>query len=226
LLNDRFAASKSRVTLPRSGQEETFDGGTEIVDNPAIDQKAGGYMFGLGDVFGSKRRKAAIDEKRLAFYMGYAFSHAIHVQHRLAPGELTVPYVVYWDNETPTPVPYPAATQHEAVAHAQSARDQATPGSGWSSGREGVVTQSNGAKMDVLVIEGWVPGLDVPLEVFVYYRTEPFRLIQGFLWKTHAQARKDGPSFMAEFKRGILAQPFGQQCVECIDNAERVQFVS
>ncbi|KVF80765.1 hypothetical protein WJ22_27565 [Burkholderia vietnamiensis] len=80
--------------------------------------------------------------------------------------------------------------------------------------------------MDVLVIEGWVPGLDVPLEMFVYYRSEPFRLIQGFLWKAHAQARKDGPSFMAEFRRGILAQPFGQQCMECIDNAELVQFVS
>ncbi|AVR14085.1 hypothetical protein WJ19_26975 [Burkholderia vietnamiensis] len=62
--------------------------------------------------------------------------------------------------------------------------------------------------------------------MFVYYRSEPFRLIQGFLWKAHAQARKDGPSFMAEFRRGILAQPFGQQCMECIDNAELVQFVS
>lgn len=183
-------------------------------------------MIRLGDVFGRKRRKAPIDEKRVAFYMGYAFSHAIHVRHLLAPGELTVPYVVYWDNETPTPVPYPAATQHEAVAKAQSARDQATSGSGWSSGREGTVTQSNGAKMDVLVIEGWVPGLDVPLEVFVYYRTEPFRLIRGFLWKAHAQARKDGPSFMGEFKRGILAQPFGQQSMECIDNAEHVQLVN
>ncbi|MBR8357884.1 hypothetical protein KDW10_11030 [Burkholderia vietnamiensis] len=212
--------------LTRFGHEGTFDRGAEIVDNSAIDQKGGGCMFGLGDVFGSKRRRGSIDEKRLAFYMGYAFSHAIHVQHLLVPGELTVPYVVYWDNETPTPVPYPAATQHEAIANAQSARDRASSGSGWSSGREGNVTQSNGAKMDVLVIEGWVPGLDVPLEMFVYYRTEPFRLIQGFLWKAHAQARRDGPSFMAEFRRGILAQPFGQQCMECIDNAELVQFVS
>lgn len=171
-------------------------------------------------------RLRGLVEEWLAFYMGYAFSHAIHVQHLLAPGELTVPYVVYWDNETPTPVPYPAATQHEAVANAHSARDQASSRSGWSSGREGTVTQSNGAKMDVLVIEGWVPGLDVPLEVFVYYRTDPFRLIQGFLWKAHAQARKDDLSFMAEFKRGILAQPFGQQCMECIDNAVCVQFVS
>lgn len=151
--------------------------------------------------------KAAIDEKRLAFYMGYAFSHAIQVQHLLAPGELTVPYVVYWDNETPTPVPYPAATQHEAVANAQSAREQAVSGSGWSSGREGTITQGNGAKMDVLVIEGWVPGLDVPLEVFVYYRKDPFRLFQGFLWKAPCagaqrwpilhggiQARNSGPT--------------------------------
>ncbi|MGP8436161.1 hypothetical protein ACT2FY_18155 [Paraburkholderia fungorum] len=183
-------------------------------------------MIRFGDIFGSKRRQAAIDEKRLAFYMGYAFSHAIQVQHLLAPGELTVPYVVYWDKEMPVPVPYPAATQHESVANAQSARQQATSGSGWSSGREGAITQSNGAKMDVLVIEGWVPGLDVPLEVFVYYRKDPFRLIQGFLWKAHAQVRNDGPSFMAEFKRGILAQSFGQQCMETIDNAERVQFVS
>jgi hypothetical protein len=183
-------------------------------------------MVSFGDIFGSKRRKTAIDEKRLAFYMGYAFSHAIQVQHLLAPGELTVPYVVYWDNETPTPVPYPAATQHEAVTNAQSARERAASGSGWSSGREGTITQGNGAKMDVLVIEGWVPGLDVPLEVFVYCRKDPFRLIQGFLWRAHAQARKDGPSFMTEFRRGILGQPFGQRCLEVVDNAERVQFVS
>lgn len=183
-------------------------------------------MFGLGGVLGSKVRKAAIDEKRLAFYMGYGFSHAIHVQHLLAPSELMVPYVVYWDNDTPTPVPYPAATQHEAVANARSSRDQVIAGSGWSSGIEGTVTQSSGVKMDVLVIEGWVPGLDVPLEVFVYYKRDPFKMIQGFFWKAHEQARKDGPSFMAEFKRGILAQPFGQQCMQCIDNAERVQFVS
>ena len=45
-------------------------------------------MIRFGDVFGSKRRKAAIDEKRLAFYMGYAFSHAIQVQYLLTPGEL------------------------------------------------------------------------------------------------------------------------------------------
>ncbi|WP_321867669.1 hypothetical protein [Paraburkholderia tropica] len=183
-------------------------------------------MIRFGNVFGSKRRKAEIDEKRLAFYMGYAFSHAIQVQHLLAPGELTVPYVVYWDKEIPAPVPYPAATQHEAVANAQSAREQAISGSGWSSGREGLIAQSNGEKMDVLVIEGWVPGLDVPLEVFVYYRKDPFRLLQGFLWKTHEQARKDGPSFMVEFRRGILAQPFGQQCMEVIDNAEPVQYVN
>jgi hypothetical protein len=179
----------------------------------------------LGDVFGSKRRNAAINEKRLAFYMGYAFSHGVNVQHLLSPGELAVPYVVYWDSETPTPVPYPAATQHEAVANARSAREQAVDGCGWSSGREGTITQSDGTKLDILLIEGWVPGLDVPLEMFVYYRTEPFRLIHGFMWKEHAQARKEGQSFMADFKRGILMQPFGQRCMEDIENAERVQFV-
>jgi hypothetical protein len=214
------------VRSTTTGHERTVDAGSEIVDNSAIDKKSGEYMIRFGDVFGGKRRTAPIDEKRLAFYMGYAFSHAIQVQHLLAPGELTVPYVVYWDKETPTPVPYPAETQHEAVASAQSAREQVTSGSGWSSGREGTITQSNGTKMDVLLIEGWVPGLDVPLEVFVYCRRAPFRLIHGFLWQSHAQARKDATSFNAEFKRGILAQPFGQKCMEVIDNAERVQFVS
>jgi hypothetical protein len=31
---------------------------------------------------------------------------------------------------------------------------------------------------------------------------------------------------MAEFKRGILAQAFGQQWMEVVDNAQGVQFVS
>jgi hypothetical protein len=179
----------------------------------------------FGDVFGIKRRNSAMNEKHLALYMGYAFSHGINVQHLLAPGELTVPYVVYWDNGTPTPVPYPAATQHEAVANSRSAREQTVGGSGWSSGREGTITQNDGTKLDILLIEGWVPGLDVPLEMFVYYRTQPFRLIHGFMWKEHAQARKEGQSFMTDFKRGILMQPFGQRCMEDIENAERVQFV-
>ena len=166
-----------------------------------------------------------MNEKHLALYMGYAFSHGINVQHLLAPGELTVLYVVYWNNKTPTPVPYSAATQHEAVANARSAREQAVGVSGWSSGREGTVTQNDGTKLDILLIEGWVPGLDVPLEMLVYYRTQPFRLIDGFMWKEHAQARKDRQSFMSDFQRGIFMQPFGQRCMEEVENAERVRFV-
>jgi hypothetical protein len=179
----------------------------------------------FGNFFNPRRLSSAVNEEHLALYMGYAFSHGINVQHLVVPGELTVPYVIYWENETPTPVPYPAATQYEAVENARSAREQVDGGTGWSSGREGVVAQGDGAKLDVLLIEGWVPGLTTPLEMFVYYRTQPFRLIHGFMWKEHAQARKEGKSFMANFKRGILMQPFGQRCMEDIENAERVQFV-
>lgn len=178
----------------------------------------------LGGLFSRKQQNVTPDEKRLALYMGYAFSHGINIQHILSPGELTVPYVVHWNNETPTPVPYPAATQQEAVANAYSAREQASEGHGWSSGLEGAIDLGNGTKMDILVIEGWVPGLVSPLEMFVYCRREPFRLVHGFMWKGHEQARKDAQSFMADFKRGILMQPFGQQCLEYVENGERVQF--
>jgi len=152
--------------------------------------------------------------------MGYAFSHAINVQHLLAPGELTVPYVVYWNEEEPTPVHYAAETQREAVEKALVARNQYSDGTGWSSGREGLIDQGDGTKLDSLLIEGWVPDLAAPLELLVYYRTEPFRLIQGFMWKNHPQARKDSRAFMTEFKRGILRQPFGQECMEYIECAE------
>lgn len=194
-----------------------------------IDSKSGFYFHGNGHVikFGNlfKKRSAAFNEEHLALYMGYAFSHAIHVQHLVAPGELMVPYVVYWDGETPTPVPYPAPTQHEAVANAVAARERASGVSGWSSGRDAEVTQQDGAKVSGLLISGKVPGLDVPLELFVYYRTEPFRLIGGFMWKVHAQARKDAQSFMADFKRGILMQPFGQRSLDVIEKTEHVQLV-
>jgi len=166
-----------------------------------------------------------MNENLLACYMGYAFSHAINVQHLLSPGELTVPYVVYWKDEEPTPVPYPAETQHEAVEKAHAARVQYSEGTGWSSGREGMIDQGDGTKLDILLIEGWVPDLAPPLELLVYYRTGPFRLIQGFMWKNHPQARKDGRAFMTEFKRGILLQPFGQQCMEYIERAEPVSYV-
>lgn len=163
-----------------------------------------------------------MNENLLACYMGYAFSHAVNVQHVLSPGELTVPYVVYWKDEKPTPVSYSGATQQEAVEKSHAARIQYSDGTGWSSGRECLVDQGNGTKLDGLFIEGWVPGLAPPLELLVYYRTGPFRLIKAFMWKTHPNARKDVRAFMAEFRRGILLQPFGQQCMEYIDRAESV----
>ncbi|NKA72563.1 hypothetical protein GO285_01479 [Ralstonia solanacearum] len=163
-------------------------------------------------------KKPIMDDSRLARYLG--FSQAVHLQHVLAPEELTVPYVVYWDHEVPTPVPYPATTQAEAVEHARAARAQHREGTGWSSGREGWLDLGNGTKAEVLLIEGWVPGLEAPLEMFVYYRREPFRLVQGFLWKDHPQARQDRAAFAAEFKRGILMQPFGEQCLQCVEQAE------
>ena len=161
-----------------------------------------------------------MNEKSLACYMGYAFSQAVNLQHLLSPGDLAVPYVVYWKGEEPTPVPYPAATQQEAVEKAQAARIQYLEGTGWSSGREGLIDQGNGTKLDALLIEGWVPGLAPPVELLVYYLRGPFRLIKGFMWKGHPQARKDPRAFMAEFQRGILLQPFGRQCMEYIERAE------
>lgn len=165
-----------------------------------------------------------MNEILLAYYMGYAFCHGVNVQHLLAPKELTVPYVIYWDSKVPKAIPYPASSQEDAVASARSARRQVHDVTGWSSGREGFVTQKDGTQLDALVVEGWVPSLDVPLEVFVYYRKSPFRLIYGFFWKANPQARKDVQAFAAEFQRGIQAHPFGEQCMNDVQNAERVQF--
>ena len=122
-----------------------------------------------------------------------------------------------------TPVPYPAATQEEGVAKARAARDAAQEITGWSSGREGSVVQKDGTKLDVLFIEGSLPGMNAPLELLTYYRNDPFRLIAGFMWTPHPQVRKDPPVFMADFQRGIHMHPFGQQCMSDLQNAERVQ---
>ena len=164
-----------------------------------------------------------MNEHLLALYMSYALCHGIQVQHLLSKGELTVPYVIYWNEEKPTPVPYPAATQEEGVAKARAARDAAQEITGWSSGREGSVVQKDGTKLDVLFIEGSLPGMSAPLELLTYYRNDPFRLIAGFMWKPHPQVRKDPPVFMADFQRGIHMHPFGQQCMSDLQKAERVQ---
>lgn len=166
-----------------------------------------------------------MNENLLAFYMGYAFSHAINVQCRLAARELMVPFVVYWQGKQPKPVPYPALTQTEAVERANNARTQiAAEITGWSSCREGLVKQNDDTNLDTLFVEGWVLGLAPQLELFVYCRKEPFRLIRGFIWKSHPNARKDIPAFMADFKNGILSQPFGQQCLEYVERAEPAHF--
>ena len=166
-----------------------------------------------------------MNENLLAFYMGYAFCHAVNLQHVLEPEALMAPFVVYWQDKQPNPVPYPAATQSEAVERASVERVQrGSEGTGRSSCREGLVPQNDGSKLDALLVEGWVPGLAPPLEMFVYYRKTAFRLIRGLLWKSHPYARKDTHAFMAEFKNGILGHPFGATCLEYLDHAEPVQF--
>jgi hypothetical protein len=166
-----------------------------------------------------------MDEKLLAYYMGHGFSHALHVQTLLATNELMVPYVIYWQDKLPHPIPYPAPTQQEAVQLANEARERQGPSTtGWTSGREGSVAQPNGSKLDVVLVEGWVPALTPPLQMFVYCRKEPFRLLKGFLWQTHPLARKDARTFMEDFKQGIQSHSFGQQCLTMIDNAEPVTF--
>jgi hypothetical protein len=167
-----------------------------------------------------------MDKNILAFYMGYAFSHAIHVEQLLAPGELLVPYIISWQDGDANPVPYPAQTQAEAVNRLRSACAQLSSHlSAWTSGREGLVAQKDGTKLDVLLVEGWIPELSEPLEMFVYCRKDPFRLIHGFMWKDHPKARKNVQAFMAEFKNGILSHPFGRQCMEYIKHSEPLNLV-
>lgn len=164
-----------------------------------------------------------MDEKLLAYYMGNAFSHAVHVQTLLATNELMVPYVVYWQGGQSRPVPYPAETQHEAVELAHEARERPAPGvTGWASGREGSLLQTDGSKLDVLLVEGWIPGLMPPLQMLVYCRKEPFCLLKGFMWQPHPQVRKDVQAFMADFKLGLQSHSFGQQCIALIDRAEPI----
>lgn len=164
-----------------------------------------------------------MNEGLLALHMGYAFSHALQVQRLLSSGELMVPFVIYWKGDRPTSIPYPAPTQEEAIANAMAAREQqkATTDA-WVGGREGLVAQSNGTKLDVLLLEGWVNDLDPPLEMFVYFRRAPFRLINGFIWKTHPHARKDARAFMESFKRGIISHPFGSQSLDIVERAEPI----
>ncbi len=138
-------------------------------------------------------KKPIMDDSRLARYLGYAFSQAVHLQHVLAPEELTVPYVVYWDPRSADASPVPG---HNPSGGSRTCTRRASAASGRHrlvERPEGWLDLGNGTKAEVLLIEGWVPGLEAPLEMFVYYRREPFRLVQGFLWKDHPQAAKTGP---------------------------------
>jgi hypothetical protein len=166
-----------------------------------------------------------MDENKLAFSMGYAFSHAIHVQTLLAPKELLVPYVIYWEDEVVNPIAYPASTQHEAVRLANEARQHLSPAvTGWAFGREGAVLQQNGTSLEALLIEGWTPGVTPPLQMLAYFRKDPFRLLRGFFWQPHPTARKNAQAFMANFQQGIEGHTFGAQCFGMIQNSEPVTF--
>ncbi|MDR0274187.1 MAG: hypothetical protein LBI48_02385 [Burkholderiaceae bacterium] len=161
----------------------------------------------------------------LAFYTGYAFCQVINVQHVIEEDALMVPFVVHWQGEQPTAIPYPSRTQEEAVALAKSARENQSPDkTGWSSGRDGLVTLSNGKKHDVLLIEASVPGLREPVALVYLYRRKPFTLVSGFNWKINLQARQteaERKEFMADFQRGLAAHPFASQCRSYINNATK-----
>jgi len=157
--------------------------------------------------------------------MGQAFCHGVKALQGLRSGEWIAPYVVYWHEDQPLPVSYRAATQAEAVEKAIAERKQkSAAGASWAAGREGVIDLPGGGQFDTLVIEGWIPGLDPIAEMFVYRRKQPFRLIRGFLWKSHPYAGRDTPAFMEEFKRGILSDPFGRQCLDAVAHAENLPF--
>jgi hypothetical protein len=161
----------------------------------------------------------------LAFYTGYAFCQAVNVQHVTEEGALMVPFVVHWQGDRPNAVPYPAQTQEEAVARARVARESQAPDmTGWSSGRDGLVTLSDGTKHDVLFIEASVPGLNEPVTLVYLYKRNPFALVGGLNFMPNTQVRQtdiERKEFMSDFRRGIGAHPFGSQCLNDVTNATK-----
>lgn len=135
-----------------------------------------------------------------------------------------VPFVVHWNRETPTAIPYPAATQELAVALAMEARKDLSLGpSGWSSGREGLITAGDGVKRDVLLIESWIPELNPHLVFIHYFQKRPFSLVGPFMFQDHAQRKtpEERRHFMSQFHRGIAAHAFGAQCARAIEASKK-----
>jgi hypothetical protein len=134
---------------------------------------------------------------------------------------------VYWKDSTPTAIPYPGKTQQDAVNSAIAARES-NPNAytGWSFGRDGAVTLSNGTKHDVLLIEGSVPGLKKPANMFYLYQRKPFALVSYFNWQDNPEIRRtpdEKKEFMVSFKQGINAHPFGVKCLKDIENTKPLQ---
>lgn len=168
--------------------------------------------------------EAKLNIEALAFYTGYAFCQAVNVQNVIEADALMVPFVVHWKGFQPTAIPYSAPTQAEAVALAMSAREhQSSEFTGWSFGRDGLVTLSNGSKHDVLLIEASVPGIQEPIMLYQLYKQKPFTLVEHFNFQNHPQIRRtqeENAEFMVYFRRGLVSHPFGEKCLHAVENTK------
>lgn len=162
----------------------------------------------------------------LAFYLGYAFCQATYVQTVLEPDALMVPFVVHWEGEKANAIPYPANSQAEAVEKMINARNnQPASSSGWSSGRDGLITLREGIKHDVLYIEASVPELSSPVAMFYLYKTKPFTLVENFNFQNHPEVRQsmeENEQFMTNFKHGIESHAQRGTCFKLINNSSKL----
>lgn len=164
-----------------------------------------------------------MDITNLAFYAGYAFCQAVHLQSVLEPDALMVPFVVEWNGESALAKPYPANTQQEAVQlqleAIQKIEDELLP---WSAGRDGLLTLNDGSKNDTLVITSGTPGLKEELTVLHMYKTQPFSLVGNFLIQppyNNFLKEKDGNTiFFSSFVEGVKAYRYGNECMTYVAN--------
>lgn len=134
-------------------------------------------LLGRADARGSRSVAGRSPDGEAARLAGRAMAYAALNLSDMPEGALLTPFAsVMRSGADPRHareelVRFAGETQDEAIAAARAhvAAGSATS-SGWALAREGTMRDADGAPQDVVVAEGWAPGLDRPLSLIQSFR--------------------------------------------------------
>jgi len=150
---------------------------------------------------------------------GLVLMHTALIASAQCEGELICPFAVVAKDDNRQTIEFEAETQEEAVANGKASLDEYQDSVDfWSLAREGLysATGEEGAKIDVLLVSVWEPGLDEPIEILQRFRPSapgPFELLgtPEIFYEGYAQQDESADAMQLLLSEGIVNHPSGEK---------------